>query len=112
MKQQLLSPAGIRILAAAVLSLAYGILSGNVLLRFIDGLSIASVLYLLAGVLVYWWKEGFFSFFTWQKKEGSFLEYRNQIQQERKHTDNPSLWAGLFLLVISLVLTLLYTLLR
>ncbi len=103
----------IRIGLAAVISVLYGLLSGKFLLRFTDGLSIASVLYLLAGILNYWWKEGFFAFFTWKKRdEASFLSYREKIREERKDMENPSLYAGLVLLVISLILTGIFMILR
>lgn len=103
----------IRIGLAVLLSVLYGILSGQFVLRFIDGLSIAAVLFLLAGVLNYWWKEGFFAFFTWKKRdEASFLTYREQLREERKNTENHSLYAGLALLVISLFLTVFYMILR
>ena len=100
---------GIRILIALVLSVLYGILSGRFFLRLIDGLSIAAVLFLFLGLLVYWWKEGFFSFFFWKKEEEpSFLKYRQKVVEERKHADNHSLYAGLWLLAVSLILTVLY----
>ena len=99
----------IRLGIAFTVSLLYGFLSGQFALRFIDGISIASVLYLFAGLLHYWWKEGFFSFFLWKKEEGPFITYREKVKEERKHLDNPSLTAGLVLLVIALVLTLLYS---
>ena len=96
----------IRIGIALLFSALYGILSGQFLLRFIDGLSIAAVLFLLAGALNYWWKEGFFAFFTWKKREeASFLTYRDKIREERKDAENHSLYAGLILLVLSLFLT-------
>ena len=103
----------IRVAIALLLSVLYGILSGQFLLRFIDGLSIAAILFLLAGVLNYWWKEGFFAFFTWKKREeASFLTYREQLREERKDTENQSLYAGLILLVLSLILTGFFMILR
>ena len=113
MKQKFFSrPVYLRLAAAALLSLVYGILQPPFLLHVIDGLSILSVLFLFAGILIYWWKEGFFSFFTWKKQEGSFLTYRETLRNERAQTENPTFYAGLILFVLSLVLTGLYTLLQ
>ena len=77
----------------------------------IDGLSIASVLFLFAGMLVYWWKEGFFTFFSWKREDGPLIAHREKVRAERRNEENPTLYAGLILLILSLVLTLLYTLL-
>ena len=102
----------IRCALAAAASILYGILSGPFVLHLIDGLSIASILFLFLGVLNYWWKEGFFAFFSWKKKEEpSFLTYRERLREERKHADNHSLYAGLWLLAVSLLLTGLYLIL-
>ena len=97
---------------ALILSLAYGFLQPPFLLHVIDGLSILSVLYLLGGLLIWWWKEGFFAFFSWKKQEGSFVSFREQLRKERADTENPTLFAGILLFVLSLLLTGLYVLLQ
>ena len=101
----------IRCLIAVILSVIYGIVSGPFLLHMIDGLSIASVLFLFAGMMVYWWKEGFFTFFSWKREDGPLIAHREKVRAERRNEENPTLYAGLLLLAVSLVLTLLYTLL-
>ena len=101
----------IRCLIAVILSVIYGIVSGPFLLHMIDGLSIASVLFLFAGMMVYWWKEGFFTFFSWKREDGPLTAHREKVRAERRNEENPTLYAGLLLLAVSLVLTLLYTLL-
>ena len=98
----------IRCLAAAAISMVYGIIVPPFLLHFIDGLSISSVLLLFAGILVFWWKEGFFTFFSWKKENGSLTAYREKVVEERKNTENPAFYAGAALFVISMFLTLLY----
>ena len=101
-------PVWIRCLLAVILSVIYGIVSGPFLLHMIDGLSIASVLFLFAGLMVYWWKDGFFTFFSWKREDGSLTSCRQQVREERRNAENPSLYAGLILLAVSLLLTLLY----
>ena len=101
-------PVMIRCLIAAVLSAIYGIVSGPFLLHMIDGLSIASVLFLFAGMMVYWWKEGFFTFFSWKREDGPLTAHREKVRAERRHEENPTLYAGLLLLAVSLILTLIY----
>ena len=98
----------IRCLIALILSVIYGIVSGPFLLHMIDGLSIASVLFLFAGMLIYWWKEGFFTFFSWKKEDGPLAAHREKIRDERRNIENPTLYAGLLLLAVSLILTLVY----
>ena len=101
----------VRCLIAVILSVIYGVVSGPFLLHLIDGLSIASVLLLFAGMLVYWWKDGFFTFFSWKREDGPLTPLREKVRAERAEAENPALYAGLILLILSLVLTLLYTLL-
>ncbi len=98
----------IRCLIALILSVIYGIVSGPFLLHMIDGLSIASVLFLFAGMLIYWWKEGFFTFFSWKKEDGPLAAHREKVRDERRNIENPTLYAGLLLLAVSLILTLVY----
>ena len=98
----------IRCLIAVILSVIYGIVSGPFLLHMIDGLSIASVLFLFAGMLIYWWKEGFFTFFSWKKEDGPLAAHREKVRDERRNIENPTLYAGLLLLAVSLILTLVY----
>ena len=98
----------IRCLIALILSVIYGIVSGPFLLHMIDGLSIASVLFLFAGMLIYWWKEGFFTFFSWKKEDGPLGAHREKVRDERRNIENPTLYAGLLLLAVSLILTLVY----
>ena len=100
----------VRCLIAAAVSVIYGIVSGPFLLHLIDGLSICSVLLLFAGMMVYWWKDGFFTFFSWKREDEPLTPLREKVRAERANAENPSLYAGLILLVISIVLTLLYTL--
>lgn len=102
----------IRIAAALVLSLVYGIVSGQFLLRFTDGLSIASVLFLFLGILTFWWKDGAFSFYSWKRDEASFAAHRKSVREARANADNHSFYAGLILLVLSLLFTLLFMLIR
>ena len=101
----------LRCLIAAALSVIYSIVSGPFLLHLIDGLSICSVLLLFAGMIVYWWKEGFFTFFSWKREDGPLTSLREKVRAERAEAENPALYAGLLLLAVSLILTLLYTLL-
>ena len=110
MKEKLFNRSvGIRCLTALAASLIYGLLSGSFFLRFTDGMSIASIILLFMGILNYWWKEGFFSFFTWKKRdESSIITYRETIREERKHMDNHSFYAGILCLLISLILTLIF----
>ncbi len=101
----------LRCLIAAALSVIYSIVSGPFLLHLIDGLSICSVLLLFAGMLVYWWKDGFFTFFSWKREDGPLTPLREKVRAERAEAETPALYAGLLLLAVSLILTLLYTLL-
>lgn len=112
MKQRFLNRSVlIRCGIAIAASILYGMIRRPFLLHFIDGISIASVLYLFLGMLNYWWKEGFFAFFNWkQSEEASFLAYREKLREKRQHADNHSLYAGLWLLTLSLILTALYML--
>lgn len=112
MKQRFLNrPVLLRCVLAIAASILYGMRSGPFLLHFIDGVSIASILFLFLGLMNYWWKEGFFAFFNWkQSEEASFLTYREKLREKRQHADNHSLYAGLWLLALSLFLTALYML--
>ena len=96
----------------AILSLIYAVLVPPFALHFTDGISIGSVILLFLGILNIWWKDGFFSFFTWKKEQGPYAEYRNKLRQERRNAENPALYAGIALLAAALVLTGLYVVIR
>ena len=81
-------------------------------LHFIDGISIGSVILLFLGVLNVWWKDGFFSFFSWKKEQGSYTEYRSALRESRKDAKIPTLYAGIALFVLALVLTGIYLLVQ
>lgn len=103
-------PVLILCLIAVILSLLYGMIDPPFFLHFTDGLSISSVLLLLAGILNLWWKDGAFSFYSWKRENGSYSEYRERLRRERKDADNHTLFAGIWMLVLSLLVTLIYML--
>ena len=111
MKEKFLCrPVLIICLVCIVISLLYAFLVPPFFLHFTDGISICSVLLLLVGVLNIWWKEGAFSFFLWKKENGPYSEFLSGIREERKNADNHSLYAGLWMLGISLLVTGIYML--
>jgi hypothetical protein len=97
-------------LACIVISLLWAVLVPPFFLHFTDGISICSVILLLLGVLNIWWKEGAFSFFLWKKENGPYAEFLSSIREERKNADNHTLYAGLWMFGISLLVTGIYML--
>lgn len=90
------------------LSIVYGRLHDNFLLRFIDAMSMMSGLLLAYGLCVYLWKDGVFSFLRWNPKSSSYSHFRAQLQEERKSVSNDVLYSGGFLMVLSILLTIYY----
>jgi len=99
-----------RLILALVFSLIYALAVPPFFLHLTDGISICSVILLLLGILNFWWKDGFFSFFSWNRQKGSFADYRNALREERRDAENPSLYAGILTLAAGLLLTLVYVL--
>lgn len=100
----------VRLILALVFSLIYALAVPPFFLHLTDGISICSVILLLLGILNFWWKDGFFSFFSWNRQKGSFADYRNALREERRDAENPSLYAGILTLAAGLLLTLVYVL--
>lgn len=97
-------------LLSVMVSLLYAIFVPPFFLHFTDGLSICSVLLLLMGILNIWWKEGAFSFFLWKKDDGPYSEFLAKIKEERKSASSYTLYAGIWMLAVSLLLTGIYML--
>lgn len=116
---------------AAAAAVVYGILRKPFLLHFIDGLTIASFLILAIGLCRWAYIQGDFTFFSWhpnkqvrkrapgEKFYGTssggpsenmgYREYRHYVRNKRKDMDNMYLSAGIVLLVVSIILSVLYT---
>ena len=94
----------------AVLAGLYGNLQEPFLLRFIDALSVLSGLLAVYGFIVFLYKDGVFSFFTWRSSGSSYSAYRDRIRAERKAQPNPALAAGLIMVALAIILTVIYML--
>ncbi len=97
--------AGVIILAGL-----YGNLQPPFLLRFIDALSVLSGLLAVWGFVIFLWKDGLFSFFTWRSSGSSYTVYRDRLRSERSTQPNPALPAGLIMLAAAIILTVIYVL--
>lgn len=117
---------------AVIAGIAYGILRGPFLLHFIDGLTIAAFLILAIGLCRWAYIQGDFTFFSWHPNKQvrkrapgekfyntdnsnpsenmGYREYRHYIRNQRKDMDNMYLSAGILLLIVSIILSVLYTL--
>ena len=93
-----------------VLDALYGNLQSPFLLRFVDALSVLSGLLAVWGFIVFLWKDGIFSFFTWRSSGSSYTAYRERLRRERGAQPNPALPAGLIMLAIAVILTVIYVL--
>lgn len=95
-----------------ILSLLAGIVTGLVrkpfYLNFINGVSYASIVWLLIGLIRWGWIRGDFAYFSWKPDKGSYNRYRKDLQDSRTGKDNAVLAAGVITLVIAMVLTVLY----
>lgn len=115
-------------LAAGIL---YGALRGPFLLHFIDGLTIAGFLILAIGLCRWAYIQGDFTFFSWhpnkrvrkrapgEKFYGTdnsnpsenmgYREYRHYVRNQRKDMDNMYMPAGILIIVVSIILSVLYS---
>ncbi|MBQ3273497.1 MAG: hypothetical protein IJH44_09710 [Solobacterium sp.] len=93
-----------------VLAALYGNLQAPFLLRFVDALSVLSGLLAVWGFIIFLWKDGIFSFFTWRSSGSSYTTYRERLRRERGAQPNPALPAGLIMLAIAVILTVIYVL--
>lgn len=115
-------------LAAGIL---YGVLRRPFLLHFIDGLTIAGFLILAIGLGRWAYIQGDFTFFSWHPNKQvrkrapgekfygtgnsnpsenmSYREYRHYVRNQRKDMDNMYMPAGILIVVVSIILSVLYS---
>ena len=97
------------ILAAAAGSMLYGLIRRPFLRYFIDGITLSSAVLILAGCIMNKSFGAGYSFMLARKQTGRKISELMKERYEREaEKNNPPLFAGLFLLVLTLVLLLIY----
>lgn len=99
---------GIILAVSVVLGIVYGLIIQPFYLQFLNGLSLIGFFLLLAGIMKSNWKDGGLIFFSWKPSMGSYREYRERLREERKDAHNYSIYAGIIILLIDTILSLLY----
>lgn len=94
------------LLVCFILAILYGLWKPPVYLHFIDGLTYAAMIILTIGLFRWIWKEGEFS----RREDGKRLSAmeKQKIAEERKNLPNDPLYAGILLMIVVTVLSLLY----
>lgn len=98
----------ISLAAALALSVVYGMFVSPLYLQFINAMTFLAFLYLLIGIFRWSWMEGDLVFFSWKQIHGSYTKWREGRREERKDAGNPFLYAGIMLMIVSVILSVLY----
>lgn len=88
-------------------AILYGLLKPPVFLHFTDGVTYAAVVCLTIGLVCWIWKEGEFS----RGENGKHLTYleKEEIAKTRKDLPNDPFYAGVLLMIVATILTIIYT---